>query len=771
MLKYFLIVILLIPELHVKGQFNDDFTDGDFTQNPKWIGDTGKFEVNTAGQLHLISSGADLSALVTANSSNERTEWSFWVKLSFNTSTNNNARVYLVSDNADLKGPVNGYFLQIGGSSDSIYFIKQTGTKIEKLFTADYSCTNHPTNALRFKMIHDSSGMWTLYADNIGGMNFVEEGHCVDPDTVSTSWFGIYCQYTTSNSTKFFFDDFYVGIIKTDTINQAKTWDVIIDEIMADPDPIISLPKSEYVELYNRTLFPLNLSGWTFEYGSSVKTLPGVIIAPYGYLILTDDTVMNNYGQYVLLFTASSSLANEGTTLVLKNSSGKVIHSVTYSSDWYQDPLKENGGWSLEMIDPGNPCGCENNWRASEDAKGGTPGAINSVHTSQPDNIQPYLKRAWIVSNNIIETEFSESMDSLSLNDANQWYLDEDGFTSIKVSLIQPGYNSVYLTLAKPLEKDHIYSLSCKNPPTDCVGNQLDTTTRKVRIGLPDSISPGDLIINEILANPPTNGAKFIEIFNCSEKVLDLQELALGLFDSTLNMGSDLKLISESGLLSFPGDFSVLTKNPDDIMKRYYCPDLNAFVKMVSLPSINSNKGTVVLVRENDGTLIDRVNYSPMMYSDLLTTTDGVSLERINPLLSSEDVTNWHSASESCGFATPGYRNSEFLKMDSDKNVVNLSPSVFTPDNDGKDDVLMIKFTLDSPGYLVNITIFNANGILNRNLVKNRMLSIEDGIIWDGRNDKNQKSPIGIYILSIELIKPEGKVSHLKKTCVLGGNR
>lgn len=160
-----------------------------------------------------------------------------------------------------------------------------------------------------------------------------------------------------------------------------------------------------------------------------------------------------------------------------------------------------------------------------------------------------------------------------------------------------------------------------------------------------------------------------------------------------------------------------------------------------------------------------------MMYSDLLTTTDGVSLERINPLLSSEDVTNWHSASESCGFATPGYRNSEFLKMDSDKNVVNLSPSVFTPDNDGKDDVLMIKFTLDSPGYLVNITIFNANGILNRNLVKNRMLSIEDGIIWDGRNDKNQKSPIGIYILSIELIKPEGKVSHLKKTCVLGGNR
>jgi hypothetical protein len=479
---------------------------------------------------------------------------------------------------------------------------------------------------------------------------------------------------------------------------------------------------------------------------------------------------MNNYGQCVFLFTSISSLANEGATLVLKNSTGKVIHSVTYSSDWYQDPLKENGGWSLEMIDPGNPCGCRDNWKASKDLRGGTPGAFNSVHASQSDDIQPYLKRAWIISDTKVEIQFSESMDSLSLNIANHWNLDENGFTPINISLIPPGYNLIYLTLSKPLEKNHIYSLTCKNPPTDCVGNSLDTV-RKVRIGLPDSIFPGDLIINEILANPETNGAKFIETFNRSEKILNLQELALGIFDSTQNRGSDLKPISASGLLSFPGDFFVLTKNPDDIMNRYYCPNNDAFIKMASLPSINSNKGTIVLARENDGTLIDKVKYSTVMYSELLTTTNGVSLERINPLLSSEDVTNWHSASESCGFATPGYRNSEFLTIDPDKDAVILLSSVFTPDNDGKGDVLMIRFNLDSPGYLVNITIFDSKGMRIRSLVKNRMLSTEDGIIWDGMNDNNQKSSIGIYILFIELIKPDGKVRHIKKTCVLGGSR
>ena len=69
-------------------------------------------------------------------------------------------------------------------------------------------------------------------------------------------------------------------------------------------------------------------------------------------------------------------------------------------------------------------------------------------------------------------------------------------------------------------------------------------TARRVRIGLPDSVLPGDLIVNEILANPARDGERFIEIFNRSGKILNLQELALGLFDSILNLGTYLKSIS-----------------------------------------------------------------------------------------------------------------------------------------------------------------------------------------------------------------------------------
>ena len=217
-----------------------------------------------------------------------------------------------------------------------------------------------------------------------------------------------------------------------------------------------------------------------------------------------------------------------------------------YSSGWYQDPLKVNGGWSLEMMDTENPCGCLDNWKAAVDAKGGTPVAINSVHASSPDNLQPYLKRAWIISDSTVEIMFSESMDSLSLSDANQWQLDQDGYSPIGISAIPPGYSSAYLNLSKPLERKQLYYLSCKNPPSDCAGNLLDTV-RQIRIGLPDSIHPGDIVINEILANPATDGEKFIEIFNRSEKILNLQELALVFYDSIQTPTNDLKPVSESG--------------------------------------------------------------------------------------------------------------------------------------------------------------------------------------------------------------------------------
>ncbi|MCX6244524.1 MAG: lamin tail domain-containing protein [Bacteroidetes bacterium] len=863
MQKQILILALLMLVIKASAQFSDDFTDGDFTHNPSWTGDTLKFEVNTAKQLHLVSTGADTSVLVTQSNFILKSEWSIWVKLSFNTSVNNFARIYLASDCSLLNGPLNGYYIQLGGSDDSLSFVRQSGDQTTVLFRGDHSCLNHSTNTLRIKMIHDSTGIWKLYTDDSGGMNFSEEGEAPDTIVKTATWFGIYCHYTSSNATKFYFDEIYAGPVRTDTIppgidslsladpstlevvftenvdiNSAgnnlnystrsdgnpvsatpdpangakvtlvfgqpfpegasdtlsvsgisdrsgnlmvpevlpfsnyheKAYDVVMDEIMADPEPVHGLPQSEYVELYNRTRFPVSLKGWSFEYSSTTKTFPAVTIAPESYLILTKGVMMNYYGPCVDLFTSITTLSNEGTALVLRNASGKVIHAVTYSPAWYGDPLKEDGGWSLEMVDPGNPCGCTGNWKVSVDVKGGTPGSINSVHASNPDTVKPFMERTRLLSDSLLEVLFSESMDSITLASTDRWRINDSTCAPAGVTPEGPEYTSVLLNLTKPFEQKQLYTLSCLQPPSDCAGNLLDTSIT-VKAGIPDSILPGDLVINEILPNPASDGERFVELYNRSGKVINLQQLVLGGFDSITNSATDLKIITAESFLSFAGDYTVLTRDPQDIQKRYRCPARGEFILMASMPSMGNDDGHVSLAKFNNGEVIDFVHYTSQMYSVMLTSTDGVSLERLNPGLRSDDPGNWHSASESCGFATPGYQNSQYLTIQTGPDPVCLSPAVFTPDDDGKDDLLLVHFSLDKPGYQASVTIYDAAGKLVRNLSKNVLLSTEDAVTWDGRDDRNLKSAVGIYILLIELVQPEGKIRRLKKTAVLGGRR
>ena len=53
MRKHLLTFIFLAHSLGGFSQFTDDFSDGDFTNNPNWIGDIGNFEVDTTLKLNL----------------------------------------------------------------------------------------------------------------------------------------------------------------------------------------------------------------------------------------------------------------------------------------------------------------------------------------------------------------------------------------------------------------------------------------------------------------------------------------------------------------------------------------------------------------------------------------------------------------------------------------------------------------------------------------------------------------------------------------------
>jgi hypothetical protein len=293
---------------------------------------------------------------------------------------------------------------------------------------------------------------------------------------------------------------------------------------------------------------------------------------------------------------------------------------------------------------------------------------------------------------------------------------------------------------------------------------------RPLQFAKPESISGSEIIINEILPNPFSGGERFVELFNRSAKIFDLQNLVLLESDTLSEDGYKPVSISDEGYLFFPGQYLVLTRDPSDILSRYRVPDPDCFIKMASIPGMTDDEnGTVILARKNDLEIIDRVNYSKDMNFALLTSPDGVSLERINPAESSDSKSNWHSAAGSCGYATPGYINSQNMAEGLTDDLVSLSPEIFSPDNDGKDDVLFIRFHPDRPGYVANISVFASYGRLVRQLVRNELVSTDGTFSWDGITAENIKAPNGIYIIRIDLFTPDGAVKHFLKSTVLGG--
>jgi len=192
--------------------------------------------------------------------------------------------------------------------------------------------------------------------------------------------------------------------------------DLIISEIMADPLPVVSLPGKEYIELFNRCAIQVNIKGWRLLSGESVVILPDVIIQPSEYLVICHEdnvSLFTGYGHA----TGSGKfpvLNDAGKLLCLQDAAGRLIHGVEYSSGWYGDVMKAEGGWSLEIVDAGFPFSSEGNWRASSSKTGGTPGAANSVSAKNPDDFFDGITNAFPLKPDELLVSFSEPV--LSLN-------------------------------------------------------------------------------------------------------------------------------------------------------------------------------------------------------------------------------------------------------------------------------------------------------------------------------------------------------------------
>lgn len=863
LMKQLSFFLLFFPAL-LLSQVTDNFSDGNFTQNPTWTGDDARFIVNADFQLQLKDTAAGTSYLGTANQPQADAEWRCYVRLAFSPSSNNFARYYLISDQPYLTLPLNGYFVQIGesGSGDALELFKQEGEiitsicrGIEGLIASSF--------AISIKITKNPQGVWKMYADPFANENYQLEAEGVDNSFTQTTTLGFVCTYTSSNSSKFYFDDVYAGpvvidntaplwtniwvtndstlmlafdesLLLTSVVNldhyeannglgkprsaalieedpttiqlifenkfpsgqtnlitvygiqdlaenqmqagsmefvyyQAAQGDVVINEIMADPNPVVGLPDFEYLELYNTSPNSIDLTGWKLTIGTTDKIFESGLIPSNGYLIVSKETAETELSPYGIFYGFSSfTLTNAGQSLWLTNKEGLQIDQLTYSDQWYKDPDKADGGWALEQMNPKNYCSGSENWGASKDEKGGTPGTQNSNYNEIV--LSPAPAKLTILANNILQLSFNQLMDKTQLQVLANYTVDNNMGNPQFTYLVPDDLRKIELYFETSFVEGQLYYLTVFKNLTNCAGQPMKADT-SLPFGLPETIGQQDIVINELLFNPWTDGVDYVELFNRSQKVLDLSGLSLGSVRVSPPNPPDTTsypLVTEQQLIT-PGAYLVLTSSPDVVQNQYYTQNKEAFLRMESFPAFNNDSGQVLL-QLNGHELIDNFRYNEDMQFPLLNYVDGVALERINPDLSAANADNWHSAAESVGFGTPGYLNSQYLVQGQGEDPVHLMPEIFSPDNDGYQDVITIEYQFEAAGYILNVLIFNSEGQKIRELVNNQYLGTSGMAIWDGIMDDNSKAPVGIYVFYIEVFDLDGNVKKYKKVGVLATN-
>ncbi len=542
-------------------------------------------------------------------------------------------------------------------------------------------------------------------------------------------------------------------------------YDIVIDEIMADPSPQIGLPNNEWIELKNTSTIPFNLQNWRIgDAGSQSGPMPNFILQPDSMVIVCTGSAVGTLSIFgtTISVTSFPSLDNDGDQLFLKAANGMIIHAVSYNSSWYQNEVKKEGGWTLEMIDTKNPCAGSSNWKASSNTNGGTPGKKNSVDALNTDNTAPQLQRAYTTDNTTIILVFDEPVDSLAGATLTSYSID-GGLSLISTVALAPLFTQVQLKTNTALTANTIYTITANNI-TDCKGNRIGSAN-KAKVGLPADPVAGDWIINEILFNPRPNGFDYIELYNNSNKILDAAKLYIA-NRSSAGTVSSIKVLSTIPHYIFPGDHMVITEDAVNLALNYLVQNPGNVLVISSAPSFPDDEGTVVALNFQ-GEVVDEVKYKDDWHFKLIDNAEAVALERIDPAAPSQEEANWHSAASTAGYGTPTYKNSQYRRTEPINAVIDILPKVFSPDNDGRDDIAVIQYQITEPGYVANITIFDAAGRPIRNLVRNGTMGLSGYWNWDGLDDKGLKLPVGAYVVLAELFNLQGKKYLHKKTIVL----
>lgn len=281
----------------------------------------------------------------------------------------------------------------------------------------------------------------------------------------------------------------------------------------------------------------------------------------------------------------------------------------------------------------------------------------------------------------------------------------------------------------------------------------------------PVFIEPGDVLISEVLFNPVPDGEDFVEIYNRSEKQIPLNKLYLASRTKELELTQIYSLTTEK-LFFEPNSYLALTKDTNGVFPWFTIECPGCFLQMEKFPSFNNDEDYVVLLN-NELEVIDELFYTEDLHLPVFHDREGISLERISFSIPTNEPANWHSASSLSAYGTPGYKNSQAVDGLAENTSISFEPESFSPNGDGYNDEYLIRFQLDKPGYLCNVSIFDAAGRPITQLAQNSVLGTDEKLVWDGTDENGQVQKLGVYVVLVELYDLNGNITRYKDGVVL----
>ncbi len=514
--------------------------------------------------------------------------------------------------------------------------------------------------------------------------------------------------------------------------NEACWGDLVFNEVMADPDPALRYDQ-EYLEFFNRSEYSLDLEGWELRINERSYLLSPSLqeIGPGEFGILEGIT-----------------LPNGGAVLSMYSREGSLIHAAAYRIPWDGPDWKKEGGWSLESPDADHLCGMAALWEYSLDPGGGTPGRINSIQASLVDRTPPVLLYAGLGDPGELLLYFSETL-RLQERTGSAFRLSPGGLEAVSVELLAPLSEVLRLNFGVEFQEWMLYQLSLP-AFSDCRGNQSEEY--ELRAGAVSSPRYASVVINEIMFDPEEGDPEYVELFLPGDEYYDLQDLAIHLVEEEGLPDHPVALTSHSRLL-IPGQYLVLTECEAQLRDRYQLEVSGQWVEVEELPGMNHSSGTIYLT-DRAGQIVDMAKYSKDLHMELLGDPRGVSLERISAERSGSDPDNWHSAASIEGYATPGRENSQSSAEGDPEGLLSVEPEVFSPDNDGYQDLLHITLSPEGHGWVVGLWISDLHGNKIRMLANNHLAAPSAVYTWNGEGEDGSMQAMGFYVIHARGYRP-----------------